>query len=772
MEIANPKKRKFKRRSSAIMAAVLVIALLLTGTFAYVSKTQTALNEAEGEVDNDVILHDDFDPDADFEAGAEKSVYAENTGDSPLYVRIRLDEYMEIAGVSMVDGAVKSDVDTWTTHVPLNSSTVDDCPEFFHDYWTWEMGGQKYYMPKEFQDPGNILASGAIQDVDPTTGEVVEYTGVEPNVEQTLNATKVITMEQWINEGMNPGTFWVIDADGWAYWAQALDPGTATGLLLSKVTLSPVPDDDYYYAINVIMQAASSGDWGFDTAYAGTTPPTGDALTLLNKIAGMEATVKAVTITNGSPVYVNEGSQVALSANVSSNNGASTAVTWAVDSTAGTGTGNVSVNSNGIFTAAAASAGTTAIVSATSAADSTKSATTKIIVIPAGTTVVQGGDGKMYVDYGDNTFKMINDDGSLGDLICGGADTTPGTADDRKDVIVADSGEKYLGENANGSYNKVGPDGLLGTSDDEYVWKANDALPIDTDNESPTPPTNPRDIVKSVVVSPASIAVTKGDTQTFTAAVTMGDNSTGTDGVTWSIDDTTKGSSINSGGVLTVGASETNTTLIVTATSKKDGTTVGTATVTVKGDGISASEITAAGFKVVAYADASYAITDWNGAGSGTAKYALITTTSGNAGGTAAYAGVQDKMNTWFNSTCPADVKAAAVVPSGVTTTTATTVTAANHGISKPTATSAATLTSTSSNTLAFALSASEVYKWGSYTSTGVTNTITSNSSSTWWSRSGYDATYAWTVHTAGYISSTSRTGTTGVRPALWVKIS
>ena len=771
MEIANPKKRKFKRRSSAIMAAVLVIALLLTGTFAYVSKTQTALNEAEGEVDNDVILHDDFDPDADFEAGAEKSVYAENTGDSPLYVRIRLDEYMEIAGVSMVDGAVKSDVDTWTTHVPLNSSTVDDCPEFFHDYWTWEMGGQKYYMPKALQDLGNILASGAIQDTD-ATGAVNVYDGTEPGVKPTLNATKVITMEQWINEGMKPGTFWVIDADGWAYWAQALDPGDATGLLLSRVTLSPVPDDDYYYAINVIMQAASSGDWGFDTAYAGTTPPTGDALALLNKIAGLEATVKAVTITNGSPVYVNEGSQVALSANVSSNNGASTAVTWAVDSTAGTGTGNVSVNSNGIFTAAAASAGTTAIVSATSAADSTKSATTKIIVIPAGTTVVQGGDGKMYVDYGDNTFKMINDDGSLGDLICGGADTTPGTADDRKDVIVADSGEKYLGENANGSYNKVGPDGLLGTSDDEYVWKDNDALPIETNNESPTPPTNPGDIVKSVVVSPASIAVTKGDTQTFTAAVTMGDNSTGTDGVTWSIDDTTKGSSINSGGVLTVGASETNTTLIVTATSKKDGTTVGTATVTVKGDGISASEITAAGFKVVAYADASYAITGWNGAGSGTAKYALITTTSGNAGGTAAYAGIQDKMNTWFNSTCPADVKAAAVVPSGVTTTTATTVTAANHGISKPTATSAATLTSTSSNTLAFALSASEVYKWGSYTSTGVTNTITSNSSDRWWTRSAYDATDAWYVTAAGYIYGNTRTMTTGVRPALWVKIS
>jgi len=748
MEIADPKKKEFKRKSSAIMAAVLVVALLLTGTFAYVSKTQTALNEAEGKIDNDVILHDDFDPDADFEAGAEKSVYVENTGDSPIYVRIRLDEYMEIDGVSMVDGAVKSDMDTWTTHVPLNSSTVDDCPEFFHDYWTWEMGGQKYYMPEKFQDPGNILASGAIQDRDPVTGEVNVYDGTEQNVAQTLNATRVITMEQWINEGMNPGTFWVIDVDGWAYWAQELVRETATGLLLSKVTLSPAPDDDYYYAINVIMQAASKGDWSFDKDYAGTTPPTSDALKLLNKIAGLEATVKAVTITNGSPVYINAGSQIALSADVSSNNGASTAVTWAVDST----TGMVSVNSNGILTAGAGSAGATAIVSATSDADSTKSATTKIIVIPTGTTVVQGGDGKMYVDYGDNTFKMINDDGSLGALICGGADTRPGTADDRKDVIVAVSGEKYLGENANGSYNKTGPDGLLGTSDDVYVWKADTGLPIDTTNESTTPPTNPGDIVKSVVVSPAVITVTKGDTQTFTAAVTMGDDTPGTEGVTWSIDDTTNGSGIDSAGVLTVGASETNTTLIVTATSKKDGKTVGTATVTVSlSDTLTAIP--------AEFLEVKRTTVDG-------VTYALIITASANAGGTAYFANVQTAMNTWFSNTCPADVKAAAVKPSGITTSTYTTVTATNHSLSSPTSTMAGTTTSG----IAFALSASEAFTWGG--GTMAANAIR-ESSYYWWTRSQYDySERAWGVGTTGRITYDSRTYTNRVRPALWVKVS
>ncbi len=52
------------------------------------------------------------------------------------------------------------------------------------------------------------------------------------------------------------------DTDGWAYWAQAIEPDTSTGLLLNGLNQLSVPDDDWYYAINVVGQFASLGDWG------------------------------------------------------------------------------------------------------------------------------------------------------------------------------------------------------------------------------------------------------------------------------------------------------------------------------------------------------------------------------------------------------------------------------------------------------------------------------------------------------------------------------
>lgn len=51
---------------------------------------------------------------------------------------------------------------------------------------------------------------------------------------------------------------WILDEDGWAYWSQPLAPGTATNLLLDDVTLvGKEPTDDWYYAIDVKLQAVS-----------------------------------------------------------------------------------------------------------------------------------------------------------------------------------------------------------------------------------------------------------------------------------------------------------------------------------------------------------------------------------------------------------------------------------------------------------------------------------------------------------------------------------
>ena len=87
--------------------------------------------------------------------------------------------------------------------------------------------------------------------------------------------------------------------------------------------------------------------------------------------------------------------------------------------------------------------------------------------------------------------------------------------------------------------------------------------------------------VESVSVSPATVTVSKGAKQQFTATVTGTGNPAQT--VTWSIVESGKhsGTTINSSGLLTVSASETLTKLTVKAASTADKGKSGTATVTV-----------------------------------------------------------------------------------------------------------------------------------------------------------------------------------------------
>ena len=125
-----------------------------------------------------------------------------------------------------------------------------------------------------------------MQDENITTARE-EHTAAE-----TLEAT-VITMAQWIEDGRTPGNYWVYDVDGWAYWAQPIEPGTATGLLLASIEQIAEPDEDWYYSINAVAQFATAGDWGDKTEGTGFydtskgTAPTDNAEILLNQIAGL-----------------------------------------------------------------------------------------------------------------------------------------------------------------------------------------------------------------------------------------------------------------------------------------------------------------------------------------------------------------------------------------------------------------------------------------------------------------------------------------------------
>lgn len=198
----------------------------------------------------------------------------------------------------------------------------------FGDYYTWTMGANNrwiYYKPASLvergtdengnplpmlDDDGNAIYDGNGDPVyqtpsvvsDPLTGEKGDasaYYLSEVNkliaqgrseaqameqlgLKKTLETDKVITMAQWRSAGFASGNFWVVDTDGWCYWAQALEPGEATGVLLDEVNrTSTLFDSNAEYAINVWLQAVDEAEF-IDTFAGSGGGITDNARLLLN----------------------------------------------------------------------------------------------------------------------------------------------------------------------------------------------------------------------------------------------------------------------------------------------------------------------------------------------------------------------------------------------------------------------------------------------------------------------------------------------------------
>lgn len=160
-------------KKEKIKGLLLVVALLLliAGTYTWFSFTQRAINDRHVELGFEEVgrLHDYFD-----EVSGNKDVFVENFGDAPILVRIKLLEYMEVDGVSMVQADAATDTDvqplkadptTWTPWTPAAAgNTVGDrvgAGAVFNSRARWTMGWQPraatdgsgqlldapYYMP-------------------------------------------------------------------------------------------------------------------------------------------------------------------------------------------------------------------------------------------------------------------------------------------------------------------------------------------------------------------------------------------------------------------------------------------------------------------------------------------------------------------------------------------------------------------------------------------------------------------------------------------------
>lgn len=275
--------RDFHKKVSGVVALVTIMALMLTGTFAWYA-TSHAENIFTGEKSTEEIppsiLHDDFDPDT-----GQKEVYVENTGDpeSIIYVRLKLNEFLDLKIKQRPEVIDEKD---WITHKPIkgadNAYHHEDCENTnnadkkFHDYFTWYWGSdwstgtevktQKWYLPAA-KMTGEFAEYNKGAYVDDTT-DYSTLTAAERDalgLKQTPLAS-ISSIDYYLGMSAAEQTAyvgWIYDFnDGWAYWSQPLKGGEATGMLLKSVVTDKekLKNNDYCYIIDVILDAVDKAD--------------------------------------------------------------------------------------------------------------------------------------------------------------------------------------------------------------------------------------------------------------------------------------------------------------------------------------------------------------------------------------------------------------------------------------------------------------------------------------------------------------------------------
>jgi hypothetical protein len=356
------KSRSGKRKAAAAVAIAAALAIAASGTYAYSNMVNESLSYYVGATSNGARLHNDYqyDPniatnlttDGNFlytgEDGAtgdiENGIYVENYGEPDLIVRVRLYEYMDVAGNPTTPGT--SPTDPLGTTAGNTKWAIWKGDNGIHGKnWTWTTGGNKYYMPTNNHadyDKDALPINTTVGDVtylpeqldssyditllpkddqgaylgvydtddsddDPAGAYTAADVGYDPTsqdaatlalphnsygagVQQTKTAT-VSLMSTW-SVGSTLGDTWVVDADGWAYYALPLAKNTATGLLLQKITQTTAYNNDYTYMIYGEMQAATIDDLcaagktlGTDDAFTKSgEAPSASAQSLINKI--------------------------------------------------------------------------------------------------------------------------------------------------------------------------------------------------------------------------------------------------------------------------------------------------------------------------------------------------------------------------------------------------------------------------------------------------------------------------------------------------------
>lgn len=321
IETKDKKQKTTSERKMEFVALLLIIFTIIGGTLAWQSFSQRIINET---ISDDSLIYEKGGRLHDYYDGTLKEVFIENYASAgygeDIYARIRLDEYYEYgegAGSTSADASkltiVRGDqsniqeheepsitkVETWDTY-NWGSEAVEGT-ESIRTHRQLAFGGKTFYMPTFNKNIYSLVPeingtyAGPDGNRDTDFDRYADYVKYEENsvsdetyvyygdplyptgeynlkeeetsvykAKDTLSAT-VISMEEWMGPSYNEevGPYWVYDTDGWAYWAQPIKWQSATGLLLNEIiTVDKAVHSEWYYAVNVVAQIATVGDWG------------------------------------------------------------------------------------------------------------------------------------------------------------------------------------------------------------------------------------------------------------------------------------------------------------------------------------------------------------------------------------------------------------------------------------------------------------------------------------------------------------------------------
>ena len=259
-------KERRKKILSSGTALLCVLAILVSGTLAFLGAARATnsfvdvTNPPEAADLTGANLHDDFAGMQGISGGViDKDVYVENTGNKPVFVRIKLTEViggtsqlfmpkLDTAGAMTGAGNVAGFEWTLGSDTPKNYNSIKDTAQ----WGTAANPGAQTHLV------GDALGQATITGVHADTGAVTTGTAG-----QTLDQDGVISMKQYfmlLAEERVAFQGWIYDVDGFAYWSKPLEPNTATGRLLDSVKVPARGTSTYTYDIVVDMEFVDEFD--------------------------------------------------------------------------------------------------------------------------------------------------------------------------------------------------------------------------------------------------------------------------------------------------------------------------------------------------------------------------------------------------------------------------------------------------------------------------------------------------------------------------------